>query len=61
VWGDLQGLPLVERLRRAVVYSALSVRAATGVAGAVTSDELERALAELDPANMQTASAKEGA
>ena len=26
-----------------------------------TSDELERALAELDPANMQTASAKEGA
>jgi sugar/nucleoside kinase (ribokinase family) len=61
VWGDLEGLPLVERLRRAVVYSALSVRAATGVAGAVTSDELERALAELDPANMQTASAKEGA
>jgi sugar/nucleoside kinase (ribokinase family) len=61
VWGDLEGLPLVERLRRAVVYSALSVRAATGVAGAVTRDELERALAELDPANMQTASAKEGA
>jgi sugar/nucleoside kinase (ribokinase family) len=61
VWGDLKGLPLVERLRRAVVYSALSVRAATGVAGAVTCDELERALAELDPAIMQTASAKEGA
>jgi sugar/nucleoside kinase (ribokinase family) len=61
VCGDLEGLPLVERLRRAVVYSALSVRAATGVAGAVTCDELERALAELDPAIMQTASAKEGA
>jgi sugar/nucleoside kinase (ribokinase family) len=61
VWGDLEGLPLVERLRRAVVYSALSVRAATGVAGAATCDELERALAELDPAIMQTASAKEGA
>ena len=60
VWGDLEGLPLVERLRRAVVYSALSVRAATGVAGAATYDELERALAELDPAIMQTASAKEG-
>ncbi len=61
VWGDLEGLPLVERLRRAVVYSALSVRAATGVAGAATYDELERALAELDPAIMQTASVKEGA
>jgi sugar/nucleoside kinase (ribokinase family) len=61
VCGDLEGLPLVERLRRAVVYSALSVRAATGVAGAATYDELERALAELDPAIMQTASAKEGA
>jgi sugar/nucleoside kinase (ribokinase family) len=61
VWGDLEGLPLVERLRRAVVYSALSVQAATGVAGAATHDELERALAELDPAIMQTASAKEGA
>ena len=61
VWGDLEGLPLVERLRRAVVYAALSVRAATGAAGAATLDELERALAELDPAIMQTASAKEGA
>jgi ribokinase len=61
VWGDLAGLPLVERLRRAVVYSALSVQVATGAAGAATSDELERALAELDPAIMQTASAKEGA
>jgi hypothetical protein len=37
------------------------VRAATGVAGAATYDELERAIAELDPAIMQTASAKEGA
>ena len=61
VWGDLGGLPLTERLRRAVVYAALSVQAATGVAGAATRDELERALAELDPAIMQTASAKEGA
>jgi sugar/nucleoside kinase (ribokinase family) len=61
VWGDLEGLPLVERLRRAVVYSALSVRTATGADGAATLDELERALAELDPAIMQTASAKEGA
>jgi ribokinase len=61
VWADLEGLPLVERLRWAVVYSALSVRAATGAAGAATYDELERALDELDPAIMQTASAKEGA
>jgi len=61
VWGDLEGLPLDERLRQAVVYAALSVRAATGVAGAATRNELERALAELDPAIMQTASAKEGA
>jgi len=61
MWGDLGGLPLGERLRTAVVYAALSVRAATGVAGAATRDELERALAELDPAIMQTASAKEGA
>ncbi len=61
VWGDLGGLPLTERLRRAVVYAALSVQAATGVAGAATREELERALAELDPAIMQTASAKEGA
>jgi ribokinase len=61
VWGDLEGLPLVERLRRAVVYSALSVRAATGVAGAATRNELELALAELDPAIMETASVKEGA
>ncbi|MFL5936287.1 MAG: carbohydrate kinase family protein [Gaiellaceae bacterium] len=61
VWADLEGLPLVERLRRAVVYSALSVQTATGAAGAATYDELERARAELDPAIMQTASAKEGA
>lgn len=61
VWGDLGGLPLGERLRWAVVYAALSVQAATGVAGAATREELERALAELDPAIMQTASAKEGA
>jgi sugar/nucleoside kinase (ribokinase family) len=50
VWGDLEGLPLQERLRRAAVYAALSVRTATAAAGAPTRDELERALAELDPA-----------
>ncbi len=61
VWGDLQGLPLDERLRRAVVYAALSVRTATGARGAATLEELERALAELDPAIVQTASAKEHA
>jgi sugar/nucleoside kinase (ribokinase family) len=61
VWGDLGRLPLAERLRRAVVYAALSVRTATGAAGAATLDELERALAELDPAKVQTASAKESA
>jgi sugar/nucleoside kinase (ribokinase family) len=49
VWGDLEGLPLGERLRRAAVYAALSVRTATGAGSAATLDELERALAELDP------------
>jgi ribokinase len=61
VWGDLQGLPLDERLRRAVMYAALSVRTATGARGAATLEELERALAELDPAIVETASAKERA
>ena len=66
VWGDLEGLPLDERLRRAVVYAALSVRTATGAASAATIDELERALAELGStvakgAIVQTASAKEHA
>jgi sugar/nucleoside kinase (ribokinase family) len=46
VWGDLAGLPLAERLRRAVVYAALSVRSATGAEGAATRTELERFLAE---------------
>ena len=36
VWGDLEGLPLPERLRRAAVYAALSVRTATGAASAAT-------------------------
>jgi ribokinase len=53
VWGDLAGLPLQERLRRAVVYAALSVRTATGAKGAVTRDELERFLAEATPAIVQ--------
>lgn len=34
VWGDLADLPLEERLRRAVVYASLSVRAPTATAGA---------------------------
>jgi sugar/nucleoside kinase (ribokinase family) len=45
VWGDLEGQPLAERLRRAVVYAALSVRRATGAEGAATRAELERFLA----------------
>jgi sugar/nucleoside kinase (ribokinase family) len=60
VWGDLGGLPLEERLRRAVVYAALSVQTATGAASAATLDELDRALAELDRTIVQT-SAKEHA
>jgi sugar/nucleoside kinase (ribokinase family) len=64
VWGDLAGLPLAERLRRAVVYAALSVRTATGAASAATLDELRHALAELgstiaNGAIVQTASSKE--
>ncbi|HVU78636.1 MAG TPA: PfkB family carbohydrate kinase [Gaiellaceae bacterium] len=34
VWGDLAGLPLEERLRRAVAYASLSVRVPTAAAGA---------------------------
>lgn len=45
VHADLAGLPLPERLRRAVVYASLSVRTATAVAGAASLAELERALA----------------
>ncbi|MDQ3857152.1 MAG: PfkB family carbohydrate kinase [Actinomycetota bacterium] len=59
VWGDLNGLPLAERIRRAVVYAALSVRTATGAAGAATLAELEAALAELDPTIVHEQSAKE--
>jgi ribokinase len=61
VWGDLNRLPLAERLQRAVVYAALSVRTVTGALSAATLDELERALVELDPAMVQSASAKEHA
>jgi ribokinase len=50
VWGDLAGLPLDERLRRAVAYAALSVRTATGADGAPTRDELEHFLARARPA-----------
>jgi sugar/nucleoside kinase (ribokinase family) len=53
VWGDLAGLPLPERLRWAAVYAALSVRTATGAASAATRNELEQAVAELDPAIVQ--------
>jgi ribokinase len=59
VFGDLTGLPLAERLRRAVVYAALSVRTATGAGSAATHQELERALAELHPVIVQPASSKE--
>ena len=59
VWGDLHGLPLGERLRRAVVYATLSVRTATGAASAATLEELERAIAELDPETLQEQTAKE--
>jgi sugar/nucleoside kinase (ribokinase family) len=59
VWGDLAGLPLPERLRRATVYAALSVRTATAAASAATRDELERALAELGPSIVQMETAKE--
>jgi sugar/nucleoside kinase (ribokinase family) len=52
VWADLAGLPLQERLRRAAVYAALSVRTATGARSAATLEELEQNLAELDPAIM---------
>lgn len=65
VWGDLEELPLDERLRRAVVYAALSVRTATGTGGAATIEELRHALAALDPGIVdlaaQPASAKEHA
>jgi sugar/nucleoside kinase (ribokinase family) len=44
VWADLAGMPLQDRLRYAVVYASLSVRTHTGSAGAVTLDELERAV-----------------
>lgn len=40
VWGDHWGVPLVERLKWAVLYSSLSVRVATAVAGAVTLEAL---------------------
>jgi sugar/nucleoside kinase (ribokinase family) len=53
VWGELAGLPLEERLWRGAVYAALSVRSATGTGSAATIEELERALAELDPAIVQ--------
>jgi sugar/nucleoside kinase (ribokinase family) len=59
VWGDLEGLPLRERLRWAAVYAALSVRTATGAASAATRTELEQAMSRLDPAIIQEQSAKE--
>jgi sugar/nucleoside kinase (ribokinase family) len=46
VWGDLEGLPLEERLRRAAVVAALSVRTSTGAGGAPTREELEHFLAD---------------
>lgn len=43
VWADLNGAPLPDRLRWAVLYAALSVRVATAVAGAVTLEALAEA------------------
>ena len=59
VWGDLAGLPLPERLQWAAVYAALSVRTATGAAGAATRDELEQAMAQLETAIVHESTAKE--
>jgi ribokinase len=60
VHGDLNGLPLAERLQRAVVYAALSVQRATGAMSAATLDELEHAIGELHPVSPSaSASAKE--
>ena len=59
VWGDLAGLPLPERLQRAAVYAALSVRTATGAASAATRDELEQAMARLETAIVHESTAKE--
>lgn len=47
VWADLAGASLLERLRWAVLYAALSVRAATAVAGAQTLAAVVAAGAEL--------------
>jgi sugar/nucleoside kinase (ribokinase family) len=58
VWGDLQELPLEERLRRAAVYATLSVQTATGAGGAATVDELEDAVTELGAEIVETASAQ---
>jgi sugar/nucleoside kinase (ribokinase family) len=44
VWADLGGVPLAERVRRAVVYASLSVAHPTGAGGAATRAELEAAL-----------------
>ncbi|MGZ4352108.1 MAG: carbohydrate kinase family protein [Gaiellaceae bacterium] len=46
IWADLAGLPLQDRLRHAVVYASLSVRTPTGSAGAVSLNELERAVTD---------------
>jgi ribokinase len=59
VWGDLAGLPLQERLQRAAVYAALSVRTATGAASAATRDELDQAMAQLETAIVHESTAKE--
>lgn len=46
VWADLAGLPLAERVRRAVVYASLSVGRPTGAAGAATLADLVTALSQ---------------
>jgi len=59
VAGDLMGLPLAERLQRAVVYAALSVQRPTGANSAVTLDELEHAMDELHPVTQSSSATEE--
>ncbi len=48
IWADLRGAEPADKLRWAVLYATLAVRAATGIGGAVTEAELMRAGNELD-------------
>ena len=48
IWADLRGAEPADKLRWAVLYATLAVRAATGIGGAVTEAELMRAGNALD-------------